>query len=97
MMFYSFAERTEYNTQFGQILLESRLYRNTVNYSINGYTGQSFLLFKGMPSFSKVRSSSGSISSRLSYFAAAWSSIIDNILVIDFRNFQVAPIRAFPL
>ena len=95
MILYSLRKRTKNNPPFRQSILKSCLHRNTVHHGIHSHPGQSHLLTQRNPEFIK-----SSLQFRI-YLIPAFiflllrSSIIHNILIINFRNIQLRPARHF--
>ena len=96
MILYRLTERTEYNTFLSQVLLKRCLDRNTVHNGIDSHSAQYLLFFQRN-------------SQLIEGFQQFWinffhtfrsvflngSRVINNILIIDRRNFQQSPVRHF--
>ena len=92
MVLYRFAKGAKDNPLIGQGILEGGFHRYTVHHRINSHSGQLFLLFKWNPEFIKCVDQFGiHIIHTLIFGALLGSCIIDNILIVNFRDPQVCP------
>ncbi len=93
MMLYSLRKRTKNNPPFRQRILKSRFHRHTVHHGIHSHSRQSHLLIQGNPQLIKRRFQFRVHIIPVLLLLLFRRRIIYNILIIDFRNIQLCPMR----